>query len=776
MKRAILIGLVAGLGACTVSPTPLGESAEALTCNPSQGSIACDGRCVDIDHDRHDCGGCGNECAAHEVCSNGACVAPGGREHQRSGDPATWLSRGPFLGGRLDGIVVSPSSSSTLLVGSPGGGVWRTTNNGTSWAQPLSYGLGDFSVTHLEFDRASSSNVFMTTYNGLYATTDLGDHFTALVNTGAPPAPLMPLTVAGAGGAFHTTDAYAFTQMVLGTTRIVLYGQPCNGLFYSYDGTTFTQSFPFTGGSGNPDNCIQSIAADDTTGYVYFSTMGGSPSLPARLYRSASAWTSTTPSLTFNLANTNLPNGQSVNSITETSVAGGGTTYPNNLAAIVSVNSGISYQVWTTANGTSWALTSGQPTSVDWDARVIAYPGANDLFIGMPVGWDSQNYGSTFNIFSTNSDHPDFRAYYFSPSFGYMWGANDGSNAAQSQRNITRWSWNVGVAPSSPSAVPVAGISGWQAYFTEATAASTSSGRRVFTGSQDDEVLCSDDQGVTWTTNGTPPAGDALALRYLPASASRAFFITDDGNVQYSSNVNTTSCAGVTWTSISVGLANPPVWTHAQMAASPTNANKVYLAGELNKLWAVVVGGSNTAHTTPAQAVSTFVDGSGALYIGTIGSGIYKSTDDGVTWSGFGLNSPAPAMVLDFAWSSTGGGAGTYYAATTSGLYRLPPGGSWTLADGGSGYTVSAVAVDPHCASRVYDGFGFASAMGQHRGGIKVSSDGGVTWSSLTSGLTIHQSPVSALQVDPSSARYVYASSYGLGAWVYDYGTTPSCP
>src|SRR5581483_3213639 len=106
----------------------------------------------------------------------------------------------------------------------------------------------------------------------------------------------------------------------------------------------------------------------------------------------------------------------------------------------------------------------------------------------------------------------------------------------------------------------------------------------------DDEVLCSDDQGVNWTTNGTPGAGDALALRYSPASASRAFFITDDGNVQYSSDVNATTCVGVHWNTITVGYANPNVWTHAQIAASPSNANKVYLAGNFSKLWVVTVG------------------------------------------------------------------------------------------------------------------------------------------------------------------------------------------
>jgi hypothetical protein len=267
-----------------------------------------------------------------------------------------------------------------------------------------------------------------------------------------------------------------------------------------------------------------------------------------------------------------------------------------------------------------------------------------------------------------------------------------------------------------------------------------------------------------------------LALRYSPASASRAFFITNDGNVQYSSNVNAASCAGVTWTSISVGFANSDLWTHAQMAASPSNANKVYLAGNNSKLWVVTVGGTNVSHATPANPLAVMVDGSGAVVIGTEGSGLYRSTNDGGHWSAFGLNASPPAAILDLAWSSTGGGAGTYFAATTNGLYRMPPGGSFTLVDGPSAYTVSAVAVDPHCATRIYDGYGYVGPMGQHRGGVRQSSDGGLTWDSITSGLPLHQGPIAALQVDPVSSRYVYASSYGQGVWTYDYGAAPGCP
>jgi hypothetical protein len=65
------------------------------------------------------------------------------------------------------------------------------------------------------------------------------------------------------------------------------------------------------------------------------------------------------------------------------------------------------------------------------------------------------------------------------------------------------------------------------------------------------------------------------------------------------------------------------------------------------------------------------------------------------------------------------------------------------------------------------------------RGGVDVSADNGNTFNSITAnqtGVAIHQSPITDIQVDPLSSRYLYAAVYGRGAWVYDLGAAPSCP
>ncbi len=87
----------------------------------------------------------------------------------------------------------------------------------------------------------------------------------------------------------------------------------------------------------------------------------------------------------------------------------------------------------------------------------------------------------------------------------------------------------------------------------------------------------------------------------------------------------------------------------------------------------------------------------------------------------------------------------------------------------------SEVTVDPSCATRVYAGFGFDWSA-PHRGGVALSTDGGLTWTSLSVGSEVHKSPVSSIRVHPGSSSRVYVGTYGRGAWSFEYvGAAPAC-
>ena len=169
-----------------------------------------------------------------------------------------------------------------------------------------------------------------------------------------------------------------------------------------------------------------------------------------------------------------------------------------------------------------------------------------------------------------------------------------------------------------------------------------------------------------------------------------------------------------------------------------------------------------------------YVDARGVVYAGTEGHGVYYSKDDGATWNPGGLNDDSPELVLGIA--TDGLPDPTEWLATTSGLYRLAPGGVWTLIDGGGGYVVNDVAVDPNCPSRVYWAKGFVAQRQQHRGGIMVTHNNGATITNITAGSSFHNGPVADVEVDRFDKHYVYAASYGQGFWFYDWGDPmPGC-
>jgi hypothetical protein len=675
-----------------------------------------------------------------------------------------WSANGPGLAGRLSGIVGNPSDVNTLVVSSPGGGVWRTSNGGASWAEPGNYALADYSVLHLEWDRVRSGRLFAPTYSDLYASTDLGDHWTNLTHFGGYPAPVMPLD--------HTTDPRPFAQLrysVFAAQSTVLWSKPGLGLYYSYDGSTFVQHWPFSGGSGNLDNFILSIAADEATGYVYFSTMNRDPFGPAHLFRSACPWTSTTPCLSWVPANTGLP----ANSLVAAITSGGSA----NVLAVAVNNGSSSTAVYTTSTGVSWSATPMAPPSTSWDPRVLVSPAPNQLLLSSVVAYETHDWGNSWNQVWYASVHPDVRAFYWGgyQSGSFLWMTTDGSSSSGTYADIARWNFVPGSTPTAGVTVGVNGLNTWQCYYFLATSGSAVGARhRFFMGAQDNGGLASDD-GTTWTTAGTPggSCGDYPSMVFAPSNPDRAYARTCDG-ASFSRTDNALSaatCAGVVWSSITPPTPNypPELWTENMSAVDPSNQDHVAFANLNNVAVSGDGGGTWAQHTLPGNAnpVCVYFNTNGDLYAGTLDHGAFKSPDNGVSWNPFGLNSPAPRAVLGIAHSSAGGGEGTFFLASTIGLYRKLPAGVFTLQTIDPSYSVSDVKVDPSNPNRVVICMGYGGQCIQHRGGVQVSTDNGSTFTSLTAGLDIHQAPIAAVQLDPADSHIMHAAVYGLGGWTY---------
>ncbi len=178
-------------------------------------------------------------------------------------------------------------------------------------------------------------------------------------------------------------------------------------------------------------------------------------------------------------------------------------------------------------------------------------------------------------------------------------------------------------------------------------------------------------------------------------------------------------------------------------------------------------------------------------YLGTGGSGVYRSDNGGVNWSPAGLGGETIQSLAvdqtdaDLVYAATGrpgslkisldGGdswtdaslpvifyslatspttPGILYAGTSSGLYTYEA-GSWTqlgLAD----HAVTALAVDPSHPSRIY--------TGTSDNGAYISNDTGLSWGVVDGNLTALT--IQSIQIDPNFPNYIYFSTKTHGVFL----------
>ncbi|MDI9318874.1 MAG: T9SS type A sorting domain-containing protein [Phycisphaerales bacterium] len=150
-------------------------------------------------------------------------------------DNSDWRPLGPYSHknkgswssgqGRVNVTVVDPSNPNTIYIGSPNGGLWRSTDHGASW-KSLSDFIPSIGISGIAIDPTNSNIIYISTgdedgnnssSNGIYKSIDGGVTWTALsypyagaIKSGEilinPKNPNM-LWVVGTNGLYKTTDA-----------------------------------------------------------------------------------------------------------------------------------------------------------------------------------------------------------------------------------------------------------------------------------------------------------------------------------------------------------------------------------------------------------------------------------------------------------------------------------------------------------------------------------------------------------------------------------------
>src|SRR5581483_6525312 len=239
----------------------------------------------------------------------------------------TWLGPGN-IGGRIAALWFHPTTAGVMLAGSTGGGMWKSTDSGASWA-PVDDFLPSLSVTSIVSLPNDPNTIFAGTGDGwfaslsirgagIYKSTDGGAKWTQLPSTANTNFLAVNALAVSADG---STLLAAVTNQVAGSS---------GGIYRSTDGgTTWTKSVEgadFGVVEFHPTDSSKAIAST-RTGQAVYSTDGGTswnvatgftsdnriqvkyaPSNPAIVYASVDArnselWKSTDGGVTYSKVN-----------------------------------------------------------------------------------------------------------------------------------------------------------------------------------------------------------------------------------------------------------------------------------------------------------------------------------------------------------------------------------------------------------------------------------------------------------------------------------------
>jgi photosystem II stability/assembly factor-like uncharacterized protein len=153
------------------------------------------------------------------------------------------------------------------------------------------------------------------------------------------------------------------------------------------------------------------------------------------------------------------------------------------------------------------------------------------------------------------------------------------------------------------------------------------------------------------------------------------------------------------------------------------------------------------------EAIAVDPQGTGTVFMGSIGGGVRKSVDGGTTWSA--VNTGLTNLdILKLAIDASG--PQMIYAATPGGLFKTGDGGAtWGIITAISG-GIGTVAADPTRPGVVY-AWAFNNLA---NGSVRKSTDGGITWATILS----TTAAVFNIMVDPVNSDILYVPTVGHGA------------
>ncbi|MBM3430441.1 MAG: PKD domain-containing protein, partial [Bacteroidetes bacterium] len=644
--------------------------------------------------------------------------------------------------GRLNFIRFDPTNSNTIWVGAPDGGLWKTTNGGTSWTTNTDQ-LTVIGVSDVAIDPTNTQTMYLATGDS-----DGSDTYS------------IGLLKSTDGGATWNTTGLTWTvnqgrtigRVLINpsnTQNIIVFSSA--GIFRSTNGgstfTTATGSFACSDGEFKPGD-PNTVYACGTT--FKRSTDGGA------------SWTTVTLPLT-GIGRLSM------------AVTAGNNAYVYLLAAN-NTDSGYKGLMRSTNSGTSFTSQSTTPNILGfnngadaggqgwYDLAIAASPtNAEEVIIGGINHWKSTNGGSTWTMvshwyggFSKPYVHADVHDIQYLPGSGTtILSANDGGffKTTNGGTSWTDLSSNLAIAQQYRFSL------------------STSSANLILAGHQDNGTnRTSTTSLTTWTEVG---GGDGMDC----------FIDRTNNNRQISSvyygDYSRTLTGGTNFADIT-DPAGQGEWV-SPIKQDPVDANIAYAAGrtalyKTSNIWASSV--TWTTMGTP-QGTNSIIElaiapsNNQVIYCLKTGSGgVSKSTNGGTSFTSVSTGLPTSVAPTWVAVSNTDPNVVfvTYSGySSTAKVYKSTNGGtSWTnISTGLPNVPVNCVVYQNGAAGG--DGIYIGTDVG-----VYYRDNSMTTWVDFSSGLP--NCEVSDLEIYYATGR-LRAATFGRGTWDSDlYSSVPTVP
>lgn len=654
--------------------------------------------------------------------------------------PYSWVNSSYNPGmGRVNVIEEDPNDPNTIFVGAPAGGLWRSTDNGSTWSG-LTDNLPTLGVSGIVIDPNNSQLMYISTgdgdgadtySNGVLKSTDGGITWNS---TGLnwqtsqsrttrrllmDPNNSSVLFCAASNGLFRTADAGAtWTQIMSGSMRDVEFhpNDPnvvytCTDEFYrSTDGgLTFSK---VTSGLPSAANVNRmSVAVSPATPNTVYALCGKSSDGGFEgLYRSTDSgisWTqmSSTPNIFGYDAGGNDSGGQSSYDMAlEADETTPGLIYSGGINVWKSTNGGSSWincTVWTYPNSTGYTHADIHALHMVGGRLYCGSDGGIFRSFDQADNWTDLSDGLQITQFYrlglSNAD-PNVIAAGSQDNGSWALGSGtwlhtfgaDGMEAAVDpvEPNIMYFSFqNGGLRRSFDSGNSTSSIkSGISESGAWVTPYQINPQNRAGLFSAFSEVYKSTNRGSSWTAISNFPGSSTLRhLTVAPSDSSTIYC----GN---SSSFWVTTDGGANWTDILPGLPSNTVTYTAVHPSDPntiyvtlsgsSNGEKVYVSTDAGSTWQNISG---NLPNVPANCIVFEAGSSGGLYVG-MDIGIFYTDSTLSAWQPFYSNLPNVIVSeLEIHYPTSKIRAATYGRGMwESPLYQalnVPPSANFSVSD-----------------------------------------------------------------------------------------------